>query len=168
MTFCGKWPSVEDDLRWKKDFWWKTTIGGRWPLVEDYLGWKTTLGGRRPPVEDNLWWKTTFSGKKSLVENDLWWKTSFNGRCMLPTLRCGFFFNKSISTFWGDFLSFLRGWGLRFHIQNLEGMLPLLVIFYTFLWFMVTFVLQKLLKETIKIFKHFPNKWTILSVDLFH
>ena len=40
----------EDDLRWK------TTFGGRHPLVEDDLWWKMTCGGRRPSVEDDLHW----------------------------------------------------------------------------------------------------------------
>ena len=47
---------VEDDL------WWKTTFGGRQPLVEDNLGWKMTFGGRQPRVEDGLLWKTTLGG----------------------------------------------------------------------------------------------------------
>ena len=33
---------------------WKTTFGGRRPLVEDDLQWKTTFGGRQPSVEDDL------------------------------------------------------------------------------------------------------------------
>ena len=76
---------VEDDLRWKTTFggrrpmlednlWWKT------PLVEDDLRWKTTFGGRRLSVEDDLQWKTTFGGRRPMVEDDLLWKTTFGGR----------------------------------------------------------------------------------------
>ena len=42
MTFGGRQTWVEDNLQWK------TTLGGRRPLVED------TLGGRQPSVEDDL------------------------------------------------------------------------------------------------------------------
>ena len=54
----GRQPSEEDNL------WWKTTFGGRRPLVED------TFGGRWPSVEDNLWWKTTHGGKRPSVEDE--------------------------------------------------------------------------------------------------
>ena len=46
----GKWPSVKEDLRWKK------TFSGRQPLVEDDLQWKTSFSGRQPSVEDALPW----------------------------------------------------------------------------------------------------------------
>ena len=61
------------------DFQWKTTFGGRWPLVEDNLWWKTTFSGRQPSVEDNHGWKMIFGGRWSLVEDDLWWKTTLGG-----------------------------------------------------------------------------------------
>ena len=53
-------------IKEEDDLWWKTTFGGRRPLVEDDLRWKTTFGGRRPMVEDNLRWKTIFGGRRSL------------------------------------------------------------------------------------------------------
>ena len=65
-TFCGRCPSVEDNL------WWKTSFSGRWPSVEPF-------GGRGPLVNDDLWWKTTFAGKQPAVE-DLQWKMNFGGR----------------------------------------------------------------------------------------
>ena len=52
-------------------------------MVEDDFRWKTTFGGRQPLVEDNLWWKTTFGGRQLLVEDDL---------CMLPSPLCSIFF----------------------------------------------------------------------------
>ena len=55
-------------------------VGGRRPLVEDYLPWKTTYVGRRPLVEDDLWWKTTFGGRPLLVEDNLWWTMTYGGR----------------------------------------------------------------------------------------
>ena len=38
------------------------TFAGRRPLVEEDLRWKMTFGGRRPLVEDDLQWKTTYTG----------------------------------------------------------------------------------------------------------
>ena len=98
----GRQPLVEDNLQWK------TTFGGRWPLMEDTFGgrqtsveddlWgKTTFGGRQPLLKDDLRWKTTFSERRPVVEDDLQWKTTFSGRrplldpCMLPTPLCGIF-----------------------------------------------------------------------------
>ena len=65
---------MEDDLLWK------TTFGGRQPLVEDNLQWKTTFFGRQPLIEDDRQWKTTFGGRQLLVEDN---------PCMLPSLLCG-------------------------------------------------------------------------------
>ena len=80
MTFGGRRPLVEDDLRWKTTFsednlWWKTTLGGKQPSVEDNLGLKTTFSDRRPSVEDNLRWKTTLSERRPSVDP-----------CLLPSL----------------------------------------------------------------------------------
>ena len=74
----------EDNLRWK------TTVGGRLPLVEDNLRgrrplgeddfqWKTTFGGKQPTLEDNLWWKTAFGGRQPSFEDDLRWRMTFGG-----------------------------------------------------------------------------------------
>ena len=43
-------------------------------MMEDNLWWKTTFGGRRPLVEDDLWWKMTLGGRQPAVEHDLQWK----------------------------------------------------------------------------------------------
>ena len=111
QPFCGRWPSMQDNLCWKTTFggrrpsvedniWWKTTFSGRRPSVEDDLRCKTTFDGRWPSVEDNLCWKMTFGGRQPsvkddhLVEDDLQWKMTFSGRrpsvdpCMLPSLLC--------------------------------------------------------------------------------
>ena len=58
--------------------WWKTTVDGRWPLVEDDFWWKTTFYERRPLMENNLLWKTTFDGRQPLAEDTLWWRTTFD------------------------------------------------------------------------------------------
>ena len=87
MTFGGRRPLVEDNLRWKTNFSgskslveddlrWKTTFGKRRPVVKDNRRWKTTIGGRRPSVEDNLKWNMTFlenylSGRQPSVEDDI-------------------------------------------------------------------------------------------------
>ena len=66
-------------------------------MVEDNLWWKTTFGGRQPLVEDDLRWKTTFIGRRLSVEGDLLWKTTFCGRhplldpCMLASPLCSIF-----------------------------------------------------------------------------
>ena len=86
MTFAGRRPSVEDDLRWKMNFGgrqplveanlrWKTTLGGRWPLVVEDLRRKTTFSARWPLVGDNLQWEATFGWRRSFVEDDFQWKT---------------------------------------------------------------------------------------------
>ena len=84
---------MEDDL------WWKTTFGGRQPLVEYDLRWK---------VEDDLQWKTTFSGRLPLVEEDPQWKTTFGRRrlsveadiahAMHHPLLCGIFITRPFSS----------------------------------------------------------------------
>ena len=63
MTFCGRLPSMEDDL----------LLVGRRPLLEEDFRWKTTFGGGRPSVADDLGWKMTLGGKQPLVEDDLQW-----------------------------------------------------------------------------------------------
>ena len=72
MTFTGRRPSMEDDLRWK------TTFDGRQPLMEDDIWWKTTYDERRPMMEDGLWWKTTYDGRRLIMEEDLWWKITYD------------------------------------------------------------------------------------------
>ena len=74
------WPVQPTHIEAKSDLWWKTTFGGRQPLVDDDCRWKTIVGGRRPLVEDDLWWKTTLSGRQLSVEDDLWWMMTFGGR----------------------------------------------------------------------------------------
>ena len=53
-TFCGRRPSVEDDLHRKTTSCVKTTFVGRQPLVKDNLQWKMTFNGRLTWMEDNL------------------------------------------------------------------------------------------------------------------
>ena len=65
---------MEDDL------WWKTTFGGRRPLLEDDLWWKMIFGETRPSLEDDFRWRTTFRGRWPLVEANLQWKGPFGGR----------------------------------------------------------------------------------------
>ena len=87
----GRWPLLEDDLRWKM------TFSGRWPLVEDNLEMKITFIGGWPLVEDNLRWKTTFGRRRLSVEDDLWWKTKFGGS--LHLLRFTAFFRTDLKKF---------------------------------------------------------------------
>ena len=94
---------MEDNLRWK------TTFGGRQPLVKDNLWWKTTFGGGHHSVEDNLWWKTPFSGRRPPMEDNLWWRVTFGERrllvednpCMLLSPLCSIFLLKMFSLWWG-------------------------------------------------------------------
>ena len=71
MTFGGRLPTLEDDLRREDGLWWKMTFIGRQPLVEDEPRWKATFGGRQTSLEDNLQWKTTFDGRRPLVVTPL-------------------------------------------------------------------------------------------------
>ena len=48
----------------------KTTLDGRWHLVDDNLWWRTTSDGIRPSMEDSLQWKWP------LIEDILQWKTT--------------------------------------------------------------------------------------------
>ena len=109
---------MEDDLQWK------TTLGGRRPLVEEDLQWKTPFGGRRPLVEDDLWWKMTFGGRRPSVEDDFPWKMPFGGRrpsvedeknscgpflrflVMMPTLSNSISFYTLIKTSESNLISF--------------------------------------------------------------
>ena len=50
------------------DLWWKMTLGGRQPLLEDDLQWKTTFSERRPSGVDDFWWKTTFGERRPFGE----------------------------------------------------------------------------------------------------
>ena len=50
---------------------WKMTFDGRRPSMEENLRWKTTFDRRRPSMEDDLRWKTTFDGRRPSVEDDL-------------------------------------------------------------------------------------------------
>ena len=43
---------------------------------------------------------------------------------MLPTLRCGFFFNKSISTFWGGFSVLFERVGFKISYTKFRGDAP--------------------------------------------
>ena len=45
--------------------------------------WKTTFGGRQPLVEDDYWWEMTFGGRTPFVEDDLWWKIAYNNKLMM-------------------------------------------------------------------------------------
>ena len=67
------------------------TFGGRQPSVEDNLRWKTTFGGRQPLVEDSHQGKTPFGGRRPSVEGDLPWRTTLVDPCMPPSMLCGFF-----------------------------------------------------------------------------
>ena len=84
------WPSIEEDLQWKKSFngkspsmkdglQWKMAFNGRQPSMEDKLQWKTTFNGRRISMEDILWWKMVFDERWPSMEDDLWWQTTFDG-----------------------------------------------------------------------------------------
>ena len=55
----------------ENNLWWKTTFGGRQPLVKDSPQLKTSFGGRWPSVEDTLPLNTTFDGRRALVEGCL-------------------------------------------------------------------------------------------------
>ena len=48
----------------------KRTFDGR------HLWWKRTLDGRRPLMEDDLWWKKTYDGRRLMMKDDLWWKAT--------------------------------------------------------------------------------------------
>ena len=78
----------------EEQYWWKMTIDGRQPLIEDSHLWTRNFD-ERWKMEDEIWWKTTFygrwllmedglwrrscKGKWILMEDDLWWKTTFDG-----------------------------------------------------------------------------------------
>ena len=86
---------------------WKTTFGGRQPLVEDDLRWKTTSCGRRPSVEDDFPWKMTFDGRGPSVEDD---KNScvpfLRFLAMTPTLSNSISFYTLIKTSESNLISF--------------------------------------------------------------
>ena len=110
----GRWPSVKHNLRQKM------TFVGKWPLVEDNLPWKTTFCGKLPLMKHDLRWKTTFDGRRPLVEDNLQWKMTFVGSLHAAYSSLWHSFNNQYQHFGGNFLFFLKMWGLRFHIQNLD------------------------------------------------
>ena len=85
ILICGMGHAVHN-------LWWKTTLDGRQPLMEDPLWQKTTFDrrgplmrkmiydGRQPLKEDNLGQKTRYDGRLPLTEDNLWQKTIFDRR----------------------------------------------------------------------------------------
>ena len=61
-------------------FWWKMTLSGRQPLVEEDHWMRMTFPGRQPKEEDDFLLKTTFVGRRPKDEEDFLCKTTFVGR----------------------------------------------------------------------------------------
>ena len=78
----GRRPLVEDYLKQGKKmrFCMLTILTKVLWLMEDDLLWKTTFGGRQPSVEDDPRWKMTFGGRRPLEEDNLQCKMTFGGR----------------------------------------------------------------------------------------
>ena len=89
------------------DIWWKTTFGGRRPLIEECLWYKMTFDERQ------LWRKKTFDGR----QGNLRWKATFEGKRPFKEDFLGFHF---LVCFVGELcvhVNYMRGGGpLKFDL----------------------------------------------------
>ena len=61
----------------KENFWLKMNISERWPSVEDDLKWKSNFNGRRPSVKDDLpWWLQPMTVTAELSPNQTCYQLS--------------------------------------------------------------------------------------------